>query len=107
MAAATPDGKGSDAKDGSGIEGQPSVGGDQGEALDHCLGQQQPIERITVYLGQHLNLKGVRRPDREFIVASIQKVAAQDTGLHDEIRTVQTALDRDFPQAGHTERQVR
>jgi hypothetical protein len=79
------------------------VGGQQGDAFDHRLHDQDAVIRILVYWRQIVERDGVFAGDRQLIITVIQETAAQKPGVGPKIAATEAVLDRDLPQAGRTE----
>lgn len=83
----------------AGISSNQRVGGQQDDALDHRLGDENPVERVLVNRRQGVDRNAVFAGDRQFVVAVIEQAPAQYPCVDLEIVSAEAALDGDFPQA--------
>ena len=75
------------------------VGGEQQNALDCRLCDEQAIKGILVDRRQSGDRDGVLAGDRQFIVSIVQQAATQEPRIRTEIVAAEAGFDRDFPQA--------
>lgn len=89
--------------DRSGILRHQRIGGQQRDALDHRLRNEDAVKRVLVYWRQTVEGDGVLTGNRQLGIAIIQETTAQKPGVYPKIAPAETMLDRDLPQAGRTE----
>lgn len=93
----------SDASHRPGVLRHHRIRGQQGDAFDNRLCDQDAVERIFVKWWQGVDGQRVFATDRQLDIPVIQQPAAQQSSVDQEIVATEAALDGDFPQAGGAE----
>ena len=84
----------------------PRIRGKQGNAFNHGLRHQDPVERVLVEGRQPVDGKGVFAGDGQFAITVVEQPPAQEPRIHSEIVPPEATLDGDFPYAGRTEHRL-
>jgi hypothetical protein len=78
----------------------------QCNSLNHRLRHQRTVKRICMNCWQILGGDDMSTENWQLGVAIVQQAAAQESGIDFKIRTAQSTLALDLPQAGGTEEQL-
>jgi len=96
----------SDLADRARIAREQGIGGEQGDPLHQCLGDQDAVERVFVQRRQEVEGDRVGTRDRHFGVAVVEQTAAEQPGVGVDVGPAKLVFDRDLPQAGSAEEQI-
>jgi hypothetical protein len=83
-----------------------SVRGDQGDAFDRGLGDEQAVDWVFVEQGKHLHGDRVVAGDREFDIAVFDQISAKDRRVEEKVFAPKSALDGDLPDAERAEVEI-
>ena len=95
-----------DFADGAGVFGNLAVGGEEGDAFDGGLGDEEAVEGVFVDGRKTIDGDGVFAGDGKFRVSIVEQSTAKFPGVYFEVSLLKGAFDGRFPYGERTEEEL-